>query len=208
MTLSTLRALTRQLVGDPQGSTYSQEMYQDAINFACKEYAKKTGSTYVETAVNLDTLTGLCAIPTAYMRINRVITNGVPVYGDGDSGGVYRVLEETNSTRVDSTYYSYGYLSESSCFVFPDSITTLRVKPETVTVMDYLGSPVRTISAVDTFVISSAAPDFTLSSGETAKHLREGGVVHESSGYVDFHVIVERLGDSIELKMRYVNPGF
>jgi len=74
--------------------------------------------------------------------------------------------------------------------------------------MNYLGSPVRTISAVDTFVISSAAPDFTLSSGETAKHLRENGVVHESNGYVDFHVIVERLGDSIELKMRYVNPGF
>ena len=74
MTLATLRTLVRQLVGDPQGSTYSLEMYQDAINFACKEYAKKTGVTYVETPVTMDTYDGTCTIPTSYMRINRVLS--------------------------------------------------------------------------------------------------------------------------------------
>ena len=75
MTLATLRTLVRQLVGDPQGSTYSPEMYQDAINFACKEYAKKTGATYVETAVSMDSATGFCTIPTSYLRINRVLVS-------------------------------------------------------------------------------------------------------------------------------------
>lgn len=74
MTLATLRNLTRQLVGDPQGSTYSPEMCQDAINFACKEYAKKTGMTYVEDLATLDTVTGLVTVPTDYIRINRVIS--------------------------------------------------------------------------------------------------------------------------------------
>ena len=74
MTLATLRTLVRQLVGDPQGSTYKIEMYQDAINFACKEYAKKTGVTYIETPLEMDTYDGTCTIPTAYMRINRVMT--------------------------------------------------------------------------------------------------------------------------------------
>jgi len=76
MTLATLGTLVRQLVGDPQGSTYKPEMYQDAINFACKEYAKKTGVTYIESLATLDTPTGLCTIPTAYMRVNRVVYSG------------------------------------------------------------------------------------------------------------------------------------
>ena len=74
MTLATLKTFVRQLVGDPQGSTYSLEMYQDAINFACKEYAKKTGVTYIETPVEMDIYDGTCTIPTSYMRINRVLS--------------------------------------------------------------------------------------------------------------------------------------
>ena len=103
MTLATLRALTRQLIGDPQGSTYSPEMYQDAINFACKEYAKKTGVTYIETGVTMDAYTGLCTIPTSYLRINRVLVGDVLSYGTawiGKEKVVQEIYQEVKSRGV------------------------------------------------------------------------------------------------------------
>lgn len=77
-TLSSLRYWTQYLVGDPQMTTYSTTMYKDAANFAVKEYAHKTGVTYVETspAIAVDA-NGFVAIPTSYMRVNRVIYGGV-----------------------------------------------------------------------------------------------------------------------------------
>lgn len=88
MTVGTLKYLVQYLVGDPQLTTYSQQMYLDSINFACKEYAKKTGATYVETAVTPDA-NGFCAIPTPYIRIQRVL---------------YKVKNVTNTQLVESTY--------------------------------------------------------------------------------------------------------
>ena len=75
LTLAQLRYLTQYLVGDPQTSTYSVEMYLDAINFAIKDYAKKTGATYIESTATPDA-NGLCVIPTAYLRILRVLYSG------------------------------------------------------------------------------------------------------------------------------------
>lgn len=71
LTLATLRSYTQYIVGDPQMSTFSSTMYKDAINFAIKEYAKKTGATYAETTVTPDS-SGYCTLPTRYIRIQRV----------------------------------------------------------------------------------------------------------------------------------------
>lgn len=71
-TLAQLKYLTEYVVGDPQQSSYSPQMYTDAINFAIKDYARKTGATYTETAATPDA-NGFCTIPTAYLRINRVL---------------------------------------------------------------------------------------------------------------------------------------
>ena len=77
-TLSNLRYWTQYLVGDPQMTTYSKQMYTDAINFAIKEYAHKTGATYVETspAIAVDA-NGFAVLPTDYMKVNRVVYGGV-----------------------------------------------------------------------------------------------------------------------------------
>lgn len=71
MTYATLKYLVQYLVGDPQTSTYSEQMYQDAINFACKDYARKTGATYLEANITPDA-DGFCTVPTAYVRVQRV----------------------------------------------------------------------------------------------------------------------------------------
>ena len=71
LTLANLRYLTQYVVGDPQMSTFSSQMYQDAINFAIKDYAKKTEATYAEATVTPDS-NGFCTIPTSYIRIKRV----------------------------------------------------------------------------------------------------------------------------------------
>lgn len=47
-------------------------MYKDGINFAIKEYAKKTGATYAEATATPDA-NGFITIPTDYIRIQRVI---------------------------------------------------------------------------------------------------------------------------------------
>ena len=187
MTLATLRTLVRQLVGDPQGSTYSLEMYQDAINFACKEYAKKTGVTYVETGVELDTSTGLCTIPTDYMRVNRVLVGGIPVWD---------VYDRYTSQRVESDYYSYGYSSSGVCFVFPSSATTLEVKPE---VVDGL-------NMTEAFLVRNDGNSFPLTDTEVAFCVDPSEYAAFTTNCVDFHVIVKHSGDYVELKMRYTAP--
>ena len=71
-TLANLRYWTQYLVGDPQMTTYSTQMYTDAINFAIKEYAHKTGVTYIEASAAVDA-TGFATIPSTYLRVNRVV---------------------------------------------------------------------------------------------------------------------------------------
>lgn len=71
-TLAQLRYWTQYLVGDPQMTTYTSTMYKDGINFAIKEYAKKTGATYAEATATPDA-NGFITIPTDYIRIQRVI---------------------------------------------------------------------------------------------------------------------------------------
>ena len=74
-TLANLRYWAQYLVGDPQMTTYSTQMYTDAINFAIKEYVHKTGVTYFEISASV-AATGLASIPTDYMKVNRVIYGG------------------------------------------------------------------------------------------------------------------------------------
>jgi len=74
-TLAALRSWTQYLIGDTNGNTYSTEMYTDALNFAQKEYAHKTGVTYTESLVAVDA-EGLVGIPSTYMKLNRVIYAG------------------------------------------------------------------------------------------------------------------------------------
>ncbi len=75
-TLAALRYWTQYILGDPQMTTYSTQMYTDALNFALKEYAHKTGVTYMESSAAVDA-TGLATIPTTYMKMNRVVYGGV-----------------------------------------------------------------------------------------------------------------------------------
>jgi hypothetical protein len=74
-TLATIRNWTQYLVGDPQHSTYALPMYQDAINFAIKEYANKTGVTYAESSPIVPDASGFVALPTDYLRVTRVSFN-------------------------------------------------------------------------------------------------------------------------------------
>lgn len=67
-----LKYWTQYLVGDPQMSTYSYDMYVDALNFACLELAKKTGCTYKETGSLTPDVSGFVSIPSTYIRIQRV----------------------------------------------------------------------------------------------------------------------------------------
>lgn len=53
-------------------STYSYEMYVDALNSACLELAKKTGCTYKETGSLVPDASGFVTIPSTYIRIQRV----------------------------------------------------------------------------------------------------------------------------------------
>lgn len=71
-TLAQLRYWTQYLVGDPQMTTYTSTMYKDAINFAIKDYAAKTGATYFETT-SLPDAQGFLTLPTDYISITRVL---------------------------------------------------------------------------------------------------------------------------------------
>lgn len=70
-TLATLRSLTRDIIGDQAGDTFSNDQLKDAINFACKSYATKLETTYVEDTVTPDA-SGFCTLPTDYIRVQRV----------------------------------------------------------------------------------------------------------------------------------------
>lgn len=71
LTLAQLRTATGILVGDASMTTFDATMYKDAINFAIKNYATKTGATYLEANVTPDA-SGFCVIPTGYIRLQRV----------------------------------------------------------------------------------------------------------------------------------------
>lgn len=70
-----LETQVKYLVGDPQGDTFSPEHYSESIDFAIKQYANKTGVTYVTTTASLDAL-GQVNIPTDYLKVNRVTFDG------------------------------------------------------------------------------------------------------------------------------------
>lgn len=74
-TLQTIRGWTQYIVGDPQLTTYSLQMYRDAINFAIKDYAVKTGITYAESSPIVPDASGFVTLPTDYIRVRRVIFN-------------------------------------------------------------------------------------------------------------------------------------
>lgn len=74
-TLQTLRGWTQYIVGDPQMTTYSAQMYKDAINFAIKDYASKTGITYAESSPITPDANGFVTLPTDYIRVRRVTFN-------------------------------------------------------------------------------------------------------------------------------------
>lgn len=110
-TLSQLRYWTQYIVGDPQMTSYSSTMYKDAINFAIKDYAKKTGATYVETSVTPDA-NGFITLPTDYIRVQRVIypinsVNTQLVEGDMKFEGTkYNTWETTTGTPVRWVLFS------------------------------------------------------------------------------------------------------
>lgn len=209
MTLSTLRALTRQLVGDPQGSTYSQEMYQDAINFACKEYAKKTGVTYVETSVTMDTYTGLCTIPTPYMRINRVMVGGVFSYGIyeiGESGARIPVSVPIGTSRSETTPDDASrYLILGNCVLFPSATATASIKRGLVAVYNPNGTVDSYLDPTAAFTIGTITPNFEVKATESCYGLRSQGLLPLGQ-YMDFSLIGVCNGVSGEIKLRYIDP--
>ncbi len=74
-TLSNLRYWTQYVVGDPQMTTYSLQMYTDAINYAIKDYATKTGATYAESTAIVPDSNGFVVLPTDYIKVQRVLFN-------------------------------------------------------------------------------------------------------------------------------------
>lgn len=200
MTLATLRSLTRQLIGDPQGSTYSPEMYQDAINFACKEYAKKTGVTYEETSTLLDMATGLCTIPTSYLRINRVMCDLVTI-----GFSVYNALTDPVLVQEQSFGYQFGpYNAYVSCY--PKS-TTLVLKSGIVTIYNHNGGIVTTRSVNDQFNLIAASDPLNNTAIPTLTWFEIVPAWVLSAGqYVDFVVIASFGSKTKEINMRYAVP--
>lgn len=201
MTLSTLRALTRQIVGDPQGSTYSPEMYQDAINFACKEYAKKTGATYVETSVTMDTYTGLCTIPTPYMRINRVLVGSVFSYG------IYMINDggAKTSVPIGTPDDASRYLILGNCVLFPSATATASIKRGLVAVYAPNGTVISYLDPTEAFTIEAIGPNFEVQDTESCYGLTSNGLLSEGQ-YMDFSLIGICNGVSGEIKLRYIQP--
>lgn len=211
MTLATLRSLTRQLIGDPQGSTYSPEMYQDAINFACKEYAKKTGATYVETSVTMDTYTGLCTIPTPYMRINRVLVGGVLSYGiykiyeTGEGGAPIPVPIGTSGHRTTPDDAS-RYLIWGNCVLFPSATATASIKRGLVAVCESDGTVISYLDPTVAFTIEAIGPNFNVQDTESCYGLISQRLL-STDQYMDFSLIGVCNGVSGEIKLRYIEPG-
>ena len=207
MTLATLRTLVRQLVGDPQGSTYSLEMYQDAIDFACKEYAKKTGATYVETSVTMDTYTGLCTIPTPYMRINRVMVDGVLSYGiyviyDGGAMTSVPIGTSGSGTTPDD---ASRYLIRGNCVLFPSATARASINRGLVAVYAPDGTVASYLDPTEAFTIGTIDPLFEVQATESCYGLRSQGRL-TSGSYMDFSLIGVCNGVSGEIKLRYIEP--
>ena len=207
MTLATLRTLVRQLVGDPQGSTYSPEMCQDAINFACKEYAKKTGATYVETSVTMDTYTGLCTIPTPYMRINRVMVGGVLSYGiyKIDDGGAKTSVPIGTSASGTTPDDASRYLIRGNCVLFPSATARASINRGLVAVYESDGTVSSHLDPTEAFTIGTIAPNFNVQATESCYGLTSHGLL-SGGQYMDFSLIGVCNGVSGEIKLRYIEP--
>ena len=82
MTLAQLKTLVRDLIRDhvnyeatsPDSQSalnYTNTQVVDAINYAIKNYCDKTGATYIEAFVDINSV-GIAAIPTDYIRVEGV----------------------------------------------------------------------------------------------------------------------------------------
>ena len=82
MTLGQLKTLVRDLIRDnvnyeataPDSQSalnYTNTQVVDAINYAIKNYCDKTGATYVEAFVDINSA-GIAAIHTDYIRVEGV----------------------------------------------------------------------------------------------------------------------------------------
>lgn len=85
MNLAALKVQVRDLLADAKNYTpnsttaitaqsYSDAQITDALNFACKEFAKRTGCTYAETACTANTTYNF-TIPSTYLKIVDVLDN-------------------------------------------------------------------------------------------------------------------------------------
>lgn len=76
-TLLDLRTKLRALVGDPlaESNTWSDTECNEAINFAVLNYCEKTDCSYTEEPATFSV--GEAPVPSAYIRIERVIWDGV-----------------------------------------------------------------------------------------------------------------------------------
>lgn len=77
LTLSAVQTQVRDLVGDATATsnTWSDQQVTDAINFAVKDYCRKTEVSYLEASANLDSA-GKATIPSDYLEVKRVYYSG------------------------------------------------------------------------------------------------------------------------------------
>ena len=98
-----------------------------------------------------------------------------------------------------------GTLSEVIAFYFHPLRLPLTIKPETVTVMDRLGSPVYTASSTAMFEVTATSPNFPMGSNEMCYEVGLLGPI-AGSQHVDFTVIGTANGVSAEIKLSYIEP--
>lgn len=136
MQASDLITLTRNLLNDnvnyttsspgiESAQSFSPEMYLEACNWACKQYAIKTSATYTEVSATAATATSLLTIPLDNLNVVRVMTNqfftpSVPytlqVLQNGvPSWGALGAMAQVSPT---------SYLSASFPFSFSATITS------------------------------------------------------------------------------------
>ena len=74
-TFDQLQNDVRDLAGDPssEANTWTPEQINTAINAAVLDYCKKTGVSYVETMISVDSTTGMVTLPTPSLEIHRVM---------------------------------------------------------------------------------------------------------------------------------------
>ena len=150
-TLAQIRYWTQYLVGDPQMTTYSSQMYADSINFAIKEYAKKTGITYLETTATPDA-NGFITIPSDYLRVQRVV---YPI------AGVNTQLVEGDLRFESMKYNTWATLSGTPVrwILFDGARVKLTPYPTSpvACVLGYVQRP--TTLALDSDTVDSRIPD-------------------------------------------------